>query len=389
MMHMIPDQRIIASIGQHIMQSETIPNRASLIKIYHRIGCSLTEIYTTTPSAITLKHIIAAVKKEYPTIRGIHVCNVRNMYRFAKEYKIEDVERLRLYEIPWGHHLILLNTVPDRDARLFYIQSIIKYTWSRTTLINNIQTHLYERHTKVITNFSNTLPRSFAQQAQTFFKHTYFFAVTEVPTTERELEDALLIDVTNFLKELGPGFAFIGRQYHINTNEEDCYIDLLLYNIHLKSYLVIELKNGPFKSEYVGKMHLYIQAVDTLLKNNHDNQTIGLILCKSSSSTGIATLQDAGKPLAIGEYRIKPIYVKQKRQTHQISNWSCAKYSFHRICLAISCIIMCTIIIVGLFCYVPLPHGSRCSGSSSSSSDSSSFQESSSSSNDNPSCSKL
>lgn len=288
---------------------------ATIIEIYHAVGTHLTKISANSPSPSILKGIAGAIKDRNPTQQAIGINTLRSMYRFAKEYKPEELTQKKLTEIPWSHHTVLMHTVHDPQARLFYCESILKYRWSRAALIRHIQSNLYERHARVVTNFNTTLPRSYAQQAHTAFKQTYIFTVTDEVSTERDIEDALMKRITDFLKELGHGFAFIGRQYHIHTIGDDCYIDLLMYHTMLRCYVVIELKNGPLKPEYAGKMHFYMQAIDAALKTAHDNQTIGLILCRSTSPATIATLYDAAKPMVVGEYQLKNIVERQEKKS--------------------------------------------------------------------------
>jgi predicted nuclease of restriction endonuclease-like (RecB) superfamily len=277
----------------------------TMVTAYHALGTQLMQASANSPSPALLKAIADTLKEAAPAQQTISINNLRAIYRFAKEYKADDLVQKKLASIPWSYHTVLLHTVQDSQARLFYCDAILKYHWSRAALIRNIHSNLYERHARVVTNFSSTLPRSYAQQAHMAFKQTYIFAMNEDVTTEREIEDALMTHITDFLKELGPGFAFIGRQYHIQTVGDDCYIDLLLYHTLLRCYVVIELKNGSLKPEYAGKMHFYMQAVDAALKTAHDNQTIGLILCRSTSPATIATLYDAAKPMVVAEYQLK------------------------------------------------------------------------------------
>jgi predicted nuclease of restriction endonuclease-like (RecB) superfamily len=289
-------------------------NPESVVTTYHALGSHLTRISANTPSPATLKAVAHAIKEIHPAKQVIGINTLKSIYRFAKEYKTEELTQKKLILIPWSHHTVLLHTVQDQQARLFYCEAILKHRWSRAALIRNIQSNLYERHARVVTNFSTTLPRTYAQQAHMAFKQSYLFTIAEEVTTERDIEDALMKRITDFLKELGPGFAFIGRQYHIHTIGDDCYIDLLMYHTLLRCYVVIELKNGPLKPEYAGKMHFYMQAVDAALKTIHDNQTIGLILCKSTSPATIATLYDAAKPMVVAEYQLKNITEKQDKK---------------------------------------------------------------------------
>lgn len=288
-----------------IMTGMNAESHKNVITCYHAIGTVLSQASANNPSPALLKSITHSLKETVPASNTISINTLRTMYRFAKEYKIEELESKKLTAVPWSHHAALLHTVQDSQARLFYCEAIIKHRWSRAALMRNIQSNLYERHARVVTNFSTTLPRGYAQQAHTAFKATYLFLIAEAATTEREIEDALISRITDFIKELGHGFAFVGRQYHIHTVGDDCYIDLLMYHTILRCYVVIELKNGPLKPEYAGKMHFYMQAVDAALKTQNDNQTIGMILCKSTSPATIATLYDAAKPMVVAEYQLK------------------------------------------------------------------------------------
>ncbi len=308
------DSKTIAQAATRIIRSIDTKSVESVITGYHALGTILLQSSANNPSPALLKYIACALKESAPEHPTISINNLRATYRFSKEYSTDELINKKLTQIPWSHHTILLHTVQDYHARLFYIESIIKHRWSRATLIRNIQSNLYERHARVVTNFSTTLPRTYAQQAATSFKQTYHFLVSDTVTTEREIEDALIYRITDFIKELGHGFAFIGRQYHIHTAGDECYLDLLMYHTILRCYVIIELKNGPLKPEYAGKMHFYMQAVDAALKTAHDNQTIGLILCRSTSPATIATLYDAAKPMVVAEYQLKTIAEKVEKK---------------------------------------------------------------------------
>lgn len=292
-------------------------SQESMITCYHAIGTVLSRASANSPSPALLKSVAHSLKETTPSGSTISINTLRTMYRFAKEYKVDELESKKLTLVPWSHHAALLHTVQDPQARFFYCDAIIKHRWSRAALMRNVQSNLYERHARVVTNFSTTLPRVYAQQAHTAFKATYLFLIAEVATTEREIEDALISRITDFMKELGHGFAFVGRQYHIHTIGDDCYVDLLMYHTILRCYVVIELKNGALKPEYAGKMHFYMQAVDAALKTTNDNQTIGMILCKSTSPATIATLYDAAKPMVVAEYQLKTTSEKLDKKTVQ------------------------------------------------------------------------
>lgn len=342
MMH-TDNKSTIDAIVRLMTQVDT-KSQEKVIACYHAVGTVLSQASANSPSPALLKSVAHSLKETATASSTISINTLRTMYRFAKEYKTDELESKKLTSVPWSHHTALLHTVQDPQARLFYCDAIIKHRWSRAALIRNIQSNLYERHARVVTNFSTTLPRMYAQQAHMSFKQMYIFSIDTAATTEREIEDALMARITDFIKELGPGFAFIGRQYHIHTVGDDCYIDLLMYHTILRCYVVIELKNGPFKPEYGGKMHFYMQAVDAALKSTHDNQTLGLILCRSTSPATIATLYDAAKPMVVAEYQLKQHSEKQEKKiTPQKKSWGILnnKFIYVLIAGAIGCIMVC------------------------------------------------
>lgn len=188
-------------------------------------------------------------------------------------------------ELPWGHNFILIEKIKDRQKRLWYMEQCLKNGWSRDILDLHIKSGLYERKGKAITNFDYTLPPIQSDMAQQTLKDPYIFDFLTLDTDfrERELEVELVKHLEKFLIELGVGFAFVGRQYHIQVGDSDFYIDLLFYHVKLRCYVVIELKKGSFKPEYAGKLNLYLNAADDQLRHNDDKPTIGLILCQDKN----------------------------------------------------------------------------------------------------------
>jgi predicted nuclease of restriction endonuclease-like (RecB) superfamily len=213
-------------------------------------------------------------------------------------------------QLPWSHIKILLDKVSDYKEALFYINQTIENGWSRDVLALQIKSDLFARQGSAITNFEQTLPAPQSDLAQQTIRdpYTFDFLTMTRPFNERDIENQLVEHITKFLLELGKGFAFVGRQYHLEVGENDYYLDLLFYHIKLKCYVVIELKNTKFIPEYAGKLNFYLSAVDSLLKTDSDNPTIGILLCrdKNKIETEFA-LRDINKPMGVSEFTLTEI----------------------------------------------------------------------------------
>lgn len=211
-------------------------------------------------------------------------------------------------QIPWSHNLEILR-VKSKEERLWYIEKTIENGWSKNILAHQIDTNLYMRQVenKKISNFQNRLEESQSELMLETMKDPYVFDFLDLQENikEKDLETALMNNITKVLLELGKGFAFIGNQYHLEIAVEDFFIDLLFYNIKLKCHVVIELKIGEFKPEYAGQLSFYLTAVDETLKIESDKPTIGLLLCRHKNNI-IAeyTLRDMEKPMGVSEYSV-------------------------------------------------------------------------------------
>lgn len=213
-------------------------------------------------------------------------------------------------QLPWSHIKILLDKVSDYKEALFYINQTIENGWSRDVLALQIKSDLFARQGSAISNFKNTLPEPQSDLAQQTIKDPYSFDFLTMtrPYNERDIENQLVEHITKFLLELGKGFAFVGRQYHLEVGETDYYMDLLFYHIKLKCYVVIELKNTKFIPEYAGKLNFYLSAVDSLLKTESDNPTIGMLLCRDKNKIEIEfALRDINKPMGVSEFTLTEI----------------------------------------------------------------------------------
>jgi predicted nuclease of restriction endonuclease-like (RecB) superfamily len=212
--------------------------------------------------------------------------------------------------MPWGHIKLLLGKVKSPQEIRFYVQQALESGWNRDVLALQIKTDLYARQGKAISNFKWTLPTPQSDLAQQSLKDPYAFdfLTMTAPYNERDIEHQLVEHITKFLLELGKGFAFVGRQYHLEVDENDYFIDLLFYHIRLKCFVVIELKNTKFIPEYAGKLNFYLSAVDSLLKSDDDNPSIGMLLCrdKSKIETEFA-LRDINKPMGVSEFTLTEI----------------------------------------------------------------------------------
>jgi predicted nuclease of restriction endonuclease-like (RecB) superfamily len=205
---------------------------------------------------------------------------------------------------PWGHLKVILDKIKDPQTAFFYLLETQKNAWSRDVLALQIKSRLHERQGKAITNFSLTLPEPMSDLAQQTLKDPYLFDIMAMtkPYVEKDIENQLILHIEKFLLELGKGFAFVGRQYHLAIADSDYYLDLLFYHIQLKCYVVIELKNTKFIPEYAGKLNFYLSAVDTLLKND-DKPTIGILLCRDKNNLEAEfALRDIGKPMGVSEF---------------------------------------------------------------------------------------
>ncbi len=278
-----------------------------LIMLYHSIGCVINAHKSWGNKFI--ENLAQDIKLEFPKTTGYSVRNLKYMAKFAATYPDSEFVQQVVAQIPWGHNVVLLDKVSDADERNWYIEACRKNGWSRNVLVHQIESGLYQRQAlaEKISNFENRLPSPQSELAVQTMKDPYIFDFIPFKgdMVERDIERALVQDVTKLLLELGTGFAFLGNQYHLNVGGDDFYIDLLFYNLNLRCYVVIELKTGEFKPEYAGQLNFYLSAVDGILKKEADNPSIGLLLCKSKNDlVAEYSLKDMSKPIGVSEYKI-------------------------------------------------------------------------------------
>lgn len=256
-----------------------------------------------------MQRLAAEIAHEFPGLKGFSQRNLHYMKKFAAE--ITDFEILQTVsaKLTWSHNIALLERVKDENKRLWYAHKALENGWSKNVLVHQIEGRLYERQEQApkISNFSQRLPQPQSELAQDTMKDPYLFDFVAMreDMLERDIEAALVQDVTKTMLELDKGFAFVGNQYHLNVGGDDFYIDLLFYNMNLRCYFVIELKTGDFKPEYAGQLNFYLSAVDSQLKHEWDNPSIGLILCKNKNNVVAEySLRDMSKPMGVSEYRL-------------------------------------------------------------------------------------
>jgi predicted nuclease of restriction endonuclease-like (RecB) superfamily len=303
----------LATIEQIKQEIKTAQYRAAvhvnadMILLYHSIGCVINAHKAWGNKFID--NLSADIHREFPDSKGYSVRNLKYMAKFALAYPDREFVQTVSAQIPWSHNTAILDKVKDPEQRLWYIQKTAENGWSHSVLVHQIESGLYQRQVlaEKVSNFENRLPSPQSELAAQTMKDPYIFDFIpfKEDMVERDIEQALVKDVTKLLLELGTGFAFLGNQYHLNVGGDDFYIDLLFYNLNLRCYVVIELKTGEFKPEYAGQLNFYLSAVDGLLKKEQDNPSIGLLLCKSKNDlVAEYSLKDMSKPMGVSEYRV-------------------------------------------------------------------------------------
>ena len=280
---------------------------ADLLLLYHSIGCIINDHKSWGNKFID--NLATDIKMSFPESKGYSVRNLKYMAKFAEAYPDREFVQQVVAQIPWGHNIVLMDKVSNPDERIWYIQKAIENSWSRNVLVHQIESGLYKRQVSAekVSNFEHRLPSPQSELAVQTMKDPYVFDFIPFreDMLERDIEQALVRDITKLLLELGTGFAFVGNQYHLNVGGDDFYIDLLFYNLNLRCYVVIELKTGDFKPEYAGQLNFYLSAVDGILKKEHDNPSIGLLLCKSKNNlVAEYSLKDISKPIGVSEYKV-------------------------------------------------------------------------------------
>jgi predicted nuclease of restriction endonuclease-like (RecB) superfamily len=274
----------------------------------------------------TVERLASDLKIEFPDMKGLSPRNLRYMREFVVAYpKFTILQRSvaklnnnnknpsftilqqAVAKLPWGHNCTLLDKLKQPEERLFYAQKAIQNGWTRAMLVNQIESGLHKRQGMLTSNFTSSLPAYESELAMQLFKDPYQldFILLGEEAKERDLENALMNQVTKFLLELGDGFAFMGRQKRFEAGGREFCIDLLFYHTRLRRHIIIDLKIGEFEAEFISKMNLYLGLADDNLKGKYDEASIGLILCKTNNKiVAEYALRDTTKPIGIAEYKI-------------------------------------------------------------------------------------
>ena len=268
------------------------------------------------------KTISRDLRRELPDVKSFSETNLRYMQKFAElysevsnlpqvgeDFRSEEIEPF--FAIPWGHHKIIIDKCNGNPKKaLFFVNQVIQNNWSRAVLLNFLDTDLYERQGKAITNFNLTLPAMQSDLAQEITKDPYKFDFITLTQSynEKELKDALMDNIQKFLLELGNGFAFVGREYRIEIGSTENFIDMLFYHIRLHCYVVVEVKVTEFESSYAGQLGTYVVAVNHQLKTEKDEPTLGLLVCKSKDDIKAQyALEASSQPLGVSAYELSKL----------------------------------------------------------------------------------
>ena len=256
-----------------------------MILLYHSIGTVINEHKTWGNKFI--ENLATDIRREFPGSKGYSVRNLKYMAKFAQTYPDREFVQTVSAQIPWSHNIAILDKVKDPEERIWYIQKTRENGWSHNVLIHQIESGLYQRQVLAdkVSNFENRLPSPQSELAVQTMKDPYIFDFIpfKEDMVERDIEQALVRDVTKLLLELGTGFAFLGNQYHLNVGGDDFYIDLLFYNLNLRCYVVIELKSGEFKPEYAGQLTFISPQWMEFLKKEQDNPS--MVCCFARART--------------------------------------------------------------------------------------------------------
>lgn len=338
-------QRWLSDLKEKIRSSQmnaALKVNTEMLALYWEIGKELTDKQDKAGwGDKILTQLAADLKKEFPEIKGFsrsNIFNIAKWYRFysansalvqqavgliknsGQEAVDQTVQQavglfpVLLGRVPWGHHIQIITKVADTAEAIFYVQQTAANNWSRAVLLHQVESGLYHRKGKAITNFEFTLPGAHSDLARETLKNPYIFdflGLTE-EVQERELEKALIQHIKKFMLELGRGFAYVGNQYNLNVEGDDYFLDLLFYNYHLHCFVVFELKVGDFKPEFTGKLNFYINTINEQIKGKEDKPTIGVLLCKTPNDTVVKfSLQGIDTPMGVSEYEFTKALPKQ------------------------------------------------------------------------------
>ncbi len=316
-------QALLTDIKQHYQKAQlkaAYSVNREMIQFYWQLGQMIIEKQAkTTWGSKFLDQLSKDLQTEFPGTAGFSARNLKFMRQFAQLYP--EIGKQAVSQLPWGHIIVLMQQVKDPEAREWYANNTLNNGIARSVLIIQIEQNLYERQGRSahkITSFAERLPSPQSDLALQLFKDPYdlrFLPVTE-KAAELEIEDSMVAHLRELFIEFGTGFAYMGHQYKITVGEDDYFLDMLFYNVHLSCYFVIEIKTTVVKPEHIGKLNFYLAVVDDLLKKPHDNPSIGLLLCKKHNKlVAEYSLKRTDGAIGIAEYCLSHELPKELKET--------------------------------------------------------------------------
>jgi len=295
---------------------------SELIKFYWELGSDLIEKQKAQRWGTGfLEQFSHDMRHSFPEMQGFSVSNLQRMKKFATLYPALSITAQAVPQLPWGHIVRLMQMIKNDAEREWYAQQTIKNGWSRSVLEMQIESELYERQavtTKKISNYHEHLPPAQSDLAHEMLKDPFNFDFLTIhgKAHERVIEDALVTHIRDFLIELGQGFAFVGSQVPLTFDDQEFFVDLLFYHLQLRAFVVIELKATKFKPEHTGQLGFYMAAVDDLMRKEGDNQTIGILLCKSKNKVVAEyALRNMRAPIGVSEYTLSKSIPKELKSS--------------------------------------------------------------------------
>lgn len=303
---------LLSDIKTKIRQAQYDAMKAvntQLVRLYWEIGKSILEKQQAGWGKSVVENLAEDLQAEFPGMRGISARNLWLMAGFFAEYQGVEFLQSLIAEISWTHHTIILSKCKDNRQRQFYILAAKKYGWTARVLAHQIENQSFEKYLLNQTNFEETVPEKYRKHAILAVKDEYNFDFLELADEhlEHELELALLQNIRKFLLEMGSDFCFVGNQYRLDIDGEDYHVDLLLFHRQLQSLVAIELKISGFKPEYKGKMEFYLNVLNDKVKLPHENDAIGIIICKEKNRTVVEySLKTSSLPIGVATYCLTP-----------------------------------------------------------------------------------